>query len=415
MGSTSGGVVSGATSGSGPVSPSQDPCARVLCPTGAICLEGNCVCPPGSVTCVDPPNMQTVCLSQAMLLTDALNCGDCGMACSEGDVCQNGVCTGAGEPPSCQPGGPGLSDCGMNHEDCCVSPDVEGSTFYRTYANSGDGAINESDPASVSSFRLDKYLVTVGRFRQFAFAWSSGWRPVGGAGKHTHLNGGEGLLVESADGASTTPTYEPGWQSTDDPDVSPTVFNCTNVTWTSSAGPNESLPVNCVAWASAYAFCIWDGGFLPTDAEWEYAVAGGSLQREYPWGSTDPGTDNLFAIYGCNYPLGSSCNGVADGIIHIAPVGSAWLGVGVWDQLDLQGELSELVLDMIAPPAAMPYLDPCVDCVAVGTDQGFISRMARGGATGQGTDTSSLSPQARILVGAAATTPSVGFRCARTP
>ena len=29
------------------------------------------------------------------------------------------------------------------------------------------GPTGEADPASVSGFRLDKYLVTVGRFRQY--------------------------------------------------------------------------------------------------------------------------------------------------------------------------------------------------------------------------------------------------------
>src|SRR5208337_5313332 len=72
-------------------------------------------------------------------------------------------------------------------------------------------------------------------------------------------------------------------------------------TWTPSPGTQENLPVGCVTWYEAYAFCIWDGGFLPSGAEWEYAAAGVSQQREYPWGSTAPGTGNQYAIYNSQY------------------------------------------------------------------------------------------------------------------
>jgi hypothetical protein len=34
-------------------------------------------------------------------------------------------------------------------------------------------------------------------------------------------------------------------------------------TWTSSPGNNELKPIVCANWYEAYAFCIWDGGFLP--------------------------------------------------------------------------------------------------------------------------------------------------------
>jgi formylglycine-generating enzyme required for sulfatase activity len=128
-----------------------------------------------------------------------------------------------------------------------------------------------------------------------------------------------------------------------------------------------------VNWWESYAFCIWDGGFLPSEAEWEYAAAGGSQQREYPWGSTAPGTacpgtGCQYAIYNCDYPRGTgSCTGVA----NIAPVGTATQGAGLWGQLDLAGEVNEWNLDWFAT-----YVDPCTDCANLTTTS---DRVASGG------------------------------------
>ena len=80
-------------------------------------------------------------------------------------------------PPSCAPGGPGMTDCGPG-ESCCTSLGVTGGMYFRTYRNNGSGPTGTNDPAKVSDFRLDKYLVTVGRYRQFAAAWTGGWRPA---------------------------------------------------------------------------------------------------------------------------------------------------------------------------------------------------------------------------------------------
>jgi sulfatase modifying factor 1 len=238
--------------------------------------------------------------------------------------CANGSCA---PPPSCQTSGAGLTNCGATFsESCCTSLEVPGGTYYRTYTNSGSGATGEADQATVSGFRMDKYLVTVGRFRQFVNAWNngSGYLPAAGSGKHTYLNGGQGLANSGDPG-----TYETGWEATNwNNTIDPTNANLACLsghadTWTNAAGSQENLPINCVNWYEAYAFCIWDGGFLPSEAEWEYAAAGGSQQREYPWGTAAlgtacPGTGCQYAIYNCDYPSGTgSCTGVG----NIAPVG----------------------------------------------------------------------------------------------
>jgi formylglycine-generating enzyme required for sulfatase activity len=305
-----------------------------------------------------------------------------------------------------------MTNCGASSESCCTSLEVAGGTYFRTYTpnwSSGGSPPPEGDSATVSSFRLDKYDVTVGRFRQFVSAWNggSGYTPQAGSGKHAHLNGGQGLANSASPG-----TYEPGWVAADDGNIAPTNANLAckalYVTWTVSSAGNETLPINCVTWYEAYAFCIWDGGFLPSEAEWEYAAAGGSQQREYPWGSTDPGTGHEYAIYGdgsggCSYPGPGlvACTGVA----NIAPVGTATLGAGVWGQLDLAGNVWEWNLDGYAP-----YVDPCADCANLTPTS---SRTVRGGYFY--VPATILLPSGRNGSASAYRSNCLGWRCGRTP
>jgi hypothetical protein len=73
---------------------------------------------------------------------------------------------------------------------------------------------------------------------------------------------------------------------------------------------HANLPMNCMNWYEAFAFCAWDGGRLPTEAEWNYAAAGGDQQRAYPW-SSPPGALVLDAAHASYYD-GTDC--VGDGL-----------------------------------------------------------------------------------------------------
>jgi formylglycine-generating enzyme required for sulfatase activity len=323
------------------------------------------------------------------------------------DSCLDGACAGATTTgTSCPVADAGPGDCGPSGDSCCTSPEVAGGTYFRTYdpsyfncagADGGVGLVaavqpdggptGELDPASVSAFRLDKYDVTVGRFRQFVSAWTAGFRPPAGSGKHTHLNGGRGLVDVSAQPAAAT-VYETGWRTPDDASVAPTDVNLAcdpEAAWTASAASHENLPVNCVNWYEAYAFCIWDGGFLPSEAEWGYAAAGGSEQRVHPWGSTDPATSDGYAA------------------ANVAPVGTATLGAGRWGQVDLVGYVQQWTLDSFAPYVDSPTREhPCSDC----------AYLLPGNPTFRG---SPLTSSDRRSTGTTYRSATVGLRCARAP
>ena len=280
-GDAASGVVVTPDAGSGPC-PDGGPCdAGPSCVPGTLRCDGN-----GIATCADGGQWG-----------DAVPCS------GPTPFCASATCTATQVPASCQQGGDGLTNCGTAGESCCTSLEVTGGTFYRTYqwppAQTpvlDGGPTNLADPATLSTLRLDKYEVTVGRFRQFVIAWNngSGYVPPAGSGKHTHVNGGLGLVMSTGAPPKSGPapdagtTFEPGWVASDDSLIAPTDGNLAcdarYATWTSSAGSDETRPINCVNWWEAYAFCIWDGGFLPSAEEWEYAGAGGASSGSTPGG-----------------------------------------------------------------------------------------------------------------------------------
>ena len=242
--------------------------------------------------------------------------------------------------------------------------------------------------AHVASFVLDKYEVTVGRYRQF-LARFVGDGFSDGVGAHPLIPGS-------------------GWQSAWNGQTSEgfiaSISECGGP-WTESPGANEARPISCVTWYQAFAFCIWEGKRFPTSAEWEYAAVGGDEQRTYPWGSA-PASPTL-AVYGCLFDGLDSCTDA-----DLPVVGSLPAGAGRWGHLDLAGSVWEWTLDAYAP-----YSDAVCDNCANTDFPLDDGRVFRGGAylyddLGAQND---LRGASRLGFDGKFPDPTRGFRCARTP
>jgi formylglycine-generating enzyme len=283
--------------------------------------------------------------------------------------------------------------CGFGaNESCCRAEPVPGGTFYRSYDVATDNYNDMGYPATVSSFVLDTYEVTVGRFRKFVNAGmgTQASPPVVGSGAHPKLAGS-------------------GWDSNWSTmlTVNAAVLNCesTYQTWTNAPGANENKPMGCVSWYEAMAFCIWDGGYLPTEAEWNYAASGGGEQRAYPWSNPASSTliDCTYANYDNGGPSGMYCvNGYIGGANRVGS--ESFKGDGKWSHSDLEGNVVEWTLDWYVSI----YPLPCNDCANLTTTS---SRVIRGGFFLD--EPSSLRVAVRSNLDPFGHHYGIGFRCAR--
>lgn len=258
------------------------------------------------------------------------------------------------------------------------------------------GSSNElpEHTATIAPFALDKYEVTVGRFREFVSQYDS-WRtshPSLSEGYHpsvANTGWGQSWTAAAADISVNAEALK-------------TAVACgsTIQTWSSTIGTSDSevYPMNCLSWYEAFAFCIWDHGRLPTEAEWEYAAAGGAENRLYPWGATEPSAD-LANFEGSN----DSPRVVVGSKLDTG-------GAGYFGHADLAGSAYEWVFDWYSDGFYGTIASPesCENCANVTPGS---ARVTRGG----GYSYSAMELRAARRNGFA---PShrdglFGFRCAR--
>ena len=194
----------------------------------------------------------------------------------------------SGLQPTCGPSG---------NESCCASSVVAGGIYHR----SNDAAY----PAMVRDFRLDRFEITVGRFRQFMASYPMN-KPAAGAGAHP--------LIDEL---------------------------------------HELVRGVCVLRVGRWAV---GGGRLATEAEWNYAAAGGNEQRQYPWGAAAP--DTAHAVYDCTGDGPASGQCAATDILNVGA--KSTVGDGKWGQADLAGGVAEWTLDWYGDPYSMQRLRHCV-------------------------------------------------------
>ncbi|MBX3232069.1 MAG: formylglycine-generating enzyme family protein [Labilithrix sp.] len=268
-------------------------------------------------------------------------------------------------------------------KDCCAAQDVPAATFNRG---------NDPEfPATVSAFALDVYEVTVGRFRRFvdAGAGTQASPPAADAGAHPLIANSGWKAAWNGELAADTAALKEALKC-----------NPSYPAWTDTPGENENKPMNCITWYDALAFCAWDGGRLPTEAEWNSAAAGGADQREYPWGD---GITLAQAAYDCR----ADGSGAGDcKFSDMLAVGSkSPAGDGKYGHVDLAGSVWEWVLD----DGVEPYrIKDCKDCADV---QFGDNRMFRGG--GFPNEDYLLTTGARIYDVPTDRDYDVGVRCAR--
>ncbi len=269
-------------------------------------------------------------------------------------------------------------------EETCVDG---GALFFGDPATRGRTAANdisEERLVVLSPFYIDRAEVTVAELRR---AWPS-------------LAGHTTPPVARTSDAGT----REGWCTwRDDPSVDT---------------PLEELPVNCVSWDTARAYCASVGKDLPTEAHYEYVMSGMGREHAYPWGNEEPACG--WAVWGTAgsgfYALSTGdCRSATNvGVARPGTTSRDRVEVGGRAVVDLGGNVGEWARDRWSRGdepfwrSLTPMFDPIAD---LATSADGDRRPVRGGAW-------NLSPvncraANRFQNAPSDRVPGIGFRCAR--
>jgi cysteine-rich repeat protein len=163
----------------------------------------------------------------------------------------------------------------------------------------------------------------------------------------------------------------------------------------------EDYPVNCVSWDQAQNYCLWAGGRLPSEAEWEYAARSEGHSDAYPWGS-DPAS--------CTRAVMDDGSGWGCGTGRSVPACSRPAGNTDQGLCDMAGNVREWVED----DYHSSYAGAPADGTAWVDSPRSSQRVARGGSAIEDADW----VRARVRIPEDPTpilyAPLYGFRCARS-